>query len=226
MELVKKKSELLVEYLELSNFLAICDRMSEVVERQSDKKVIKLAEIARQLGVSYKAIHNIKRAAEGKDSAKRSLPLKEIIFWCIEHGVDITWLLTGESKEDLFCGKAPSSDIAEKLRKARYVLETGDSAYTSILAQNIEAFHSELKPPEGIIRPDVRIACGRCDHVFVCSVEDVLTGEGKVSCPNCGVDFEFNTEEIQGTLVAFSKKMDSLIKQATEVDPRTSKKSK
>ena len=116
-----------------------------------------LAAIAREIGINYKVLHNIKRSAEGKDETKRRLPFEELARWAIDRGVDFNYLLTGQSSPthgdqdaegvlQLRRKDDPQSiETKELLDLVRKVLKSDDDLAKKALTESIRALSRPVK---------------------------------------------------------------------------------
>lgn len=81
-----------MSYTDLAAFLAIYERVAEVIGSHSRR------DVAAALGMGYSGISNLIQAAEGKTLKRgpKNLPYKQLVSWALANGVSIDWLLTGK----------------------------------------------------------------------------------------------------------------------------------
>lgn len=114
--------------------------------------------LVKKLGKSPAWLSNLIAVAEGRGRADspKHLPFKEVIFWALDHGVSIDWLLTGQERVEATSvsepGPAiqratdpnnsdpPSPDVARDVGMAWSILESGKGE-AKALQNNIHSFY-------------------------------------------------------------------------------------
>ena len=161
-----------IDFLEFSNFPEIYRRLQDVLKTNVQ------AEVARALGFKPQYFHQVLKSTEVPDGKKRKLPFEALLRLAYKHGVDIHWLLTGETPDQ----EKITPEVKALLDKTRTVLES-EGPFAEALSKNIEVFH--LSVSAGVGRPARVIKCKECLWVGSDPLTESREGKTTAMCPKC-----------------------------------------
>lgn len=137
----------------------------------------------------------ISRYETGKHEAKAEL----IARLAGRYDIDLHWLLTGQEPTTATDPTTPTTpEIADKLEKARVVLEAGDALYAPALSQHIETFHAAIaKQFTGALAITVSITCHECGAITDKVAGEVFEDPTGLTCVRCGTTLNVDVEALR-----------------------------